>query len=302
MEPKPNVFLIGGCRSGTTSLSRYLGTHPNVFWSTPKGPGYFAFDFENYRYMKTMDEYHRCFEGANDGHQAVCEGSTWYLYSKEAVPRILDYNPDARFMVILRNPLEQVPSFHNILYTQGNEDVADFERAWGLQDRRRAGCDIPPTCREPLFLHYGDVARFGAQLARLFKHVDRDRVKILIYDDYMADPARCYGEVLDFLGVPGDGQTEFPITMPNQRVRSRLLARIAHHPSRLRVGAANAVKKALGIERIGFSDWVERLNSRVAERDALSPRMQTRLCEYFRDDIDHLSALIDRDLSHWYRV
>ena len=296
---KPNTFLIGGPKSGTTSLSRYLRTHSHVFFSDPKGPGYFAFDFENYRYVKVLEDYLACFDGAGEQHAALCDGSTWYLYSQKAVPGILEFNPEARFIVILRNPVEQVYSFHQELFNQGNENTASFERAWDMQESRMAGRNIPSRCMEPTFLYYGDVSRFGSQIERLFGWVDRKRVKTVIYDDYIADPLSTYKDILAFLGLEWDGRLDFP-TIPTRQIRSRFLTRLARRPSPMRMALADGMKKVFGIERIGFSDFIKRINTRNVSRPSLSAEMTDRLCTHFRPDIDLLSTLLGRDLSHWY--
>ena len=299
MRRKPNVFLIGGCRSGTTSLSRYLGDHPEVCWATPKGPGYFSFDFENYRYVKTLDEYGACFAGATDQHKVLAEGATWYLYSEQAVPRILEYNPDARFLAIIRNPIEQIQSFHNILVTQGNETITDFAEAWDAQERRRLGIDIPRNCRDVAFLQYGDVARFGTQLEKVIGWVGEDRINVTIYDDYILDPKACYDRILEYLDLSPDDRAEFPVAMPNQNIRSQFLARLTHQPSPARVAVADAIKKTFGIRRLGFSEVLSRVNTRTEPRSKLASEVTIRLREHYRGEIDLLSSILDRDLSHW---
>jgi hypothetical protein len=299
MPVKPNVFLIGGCRSGTTSLSRYLGAHPEVCWAAPKGPGYFSFDFENYRYVKTLDEYDACFAGATGAHKVLAEGATWYLYSEQAVPRILEYNSDARFLAIIRNPIEQIQSFHNILVTQGNETITDFTEAWEAQERRRAGIDIPRNCRDVAFLQYGDVARFGTQLERVIGWVGEDRISVTLYDDYIRDPKTCYESILEFLDLSPDDRADFPVTMPNQNIRSQFLARLTHQPSFARVAAADAIKKTLGIRSLGFSEILSRINTRTQARSELATGITTRLREHYKGEIEILSSLMHRDLGHW---
>ncbi len=298
---KPDLFIIGAPKCGTTALSIYLLQHRRIFFCWPKEPTYFAAEFDGYRFIRDETEYLRQFEGANEGHLAVGEGSTWYLYSKGAVERILDFNPDARFIVMLRNPAEMVPSLHNQLFNSCDEDQRDFRRAWDLQDDRKAGRRLPPGCREPSFLYYGDVGRFSEQLERLYASAGRDRIKVILFDDFRNDAGAVYGDVLDFLGVPWDGRTEFPVANASRTMKWPLLSRIATRPSRFRQAAVGMFKKALGVERIGFSDLIQKVNYKVAPRRTLDPETWTMVQSHYRDDIDALADMLGRDLGHWRR-
>ena len=68
----------------------------------------------------------------------------------------------------------------------------------------------------------------------------------------------------------------------------------------MRMALAGGMKKVFGIERIGFSDFIKRINTRNVFRPPLSAEMTARLCAHFRPDIDLLSTILGRDLSHWY--
>ena len=110
---KPNFFLIGGPKCGTTSLQEYLAQNPKIFMCTPKEPCYFDSDLPWPDSPKTEREYMRLFENANDSHMAVGEASTNYLYSAVAVEKILRFNPCAKFIVMVRNPIDMAISLHS---------------------------------------------------------------------------------------------------------------------------------------------------------------------------------------------
>ena len=214
----PNLFLIGACRSGTTSLGRFLSGHPQVIWSNPSSNGYFADDIENYRYIRTEQDYLACYGSALGSTAYAGEGTTWYLYSQTAVRNILEFNPQAKFLAILRNPVEQLPSFHNILLTQGNEDVIDFEQAWNLRTERRANRHIPSKCSDYRFLDYGRTACYGTQVQRVFDLAGQDRVKVLLYEDYVATPNLLQGGLNSWAG--GRRWDDFPVVIQTARSRA----------------------------------------------------------------------------------
>jgi hypothetical protein len=107
---KPNFFIIGAAKCGTTSLSVWLGGHPQIFMSSMKEPHFFNND--DRQAIRTLDDYEALFWSATEEHIAIGEASVWYLSSADAVPAILQYQPEAKFIVMLRNPVEMAPALH----------------------------------------------------------------------------------------------------------------------------------------------------------------------------------------------
>lgn len=301
MARRPDFFILGAPKCGTTALSEYLRQHPQVFMSTPKEPHYFGTDFDYYYAPGERSEEHylRLFAGAGDRHLAVGEASVWYLYSATAAAEIAAFQPDARVIVMLRNPVELVPSLHSQLVYTVDEDVRDPAAAWALQDARRRGERLPPGVRVPAFLQYGAAASLGAQLRRVYESFPRDRVQVIVFDDLRADPGAVYRRTLAFLGVPDDGRTEFPRVNPNTVHRAPGVARLTQRPPKAALAAARAVKRVTGIKELGILQRVRRRNRVEAERAPLDPAFAAELAEYFRDDVALLSDLVGRDLSHW---
>ena len=117
---KPNVFIIGAPKCGTTSLREYLGSHPNVYACKPEEPHFFCTDLKGRYNGLTEPEYLRkYFHGANSRHKVIIDKSTWYLYSKSAVLNILKFDADAKFIVMVRNPINMVYSLHSELLWTG---------------------------------------------------------------------------------------------------------------------------------------------------------------------------------------
>ncbi len=132
----PNFFIIGAPKAGTTALSEYLRGHPQVFFSEPKEPHFFNDDFSA-RHTYDMDTYLSYFKDADEEYKAIGEGSVFYLSSKNAVPNILKKNPNAKFIVMLRNPVSMAQSWHAQAIHSFGETVLDFDKAWHLQDKRK---------------------------------------------------------------------------------------------------------------------------------------------------------------------
>ncbi|MEC9341081.1 MAG: sulfotransferase [Pseudomonadota bacterium] len=171
----PNFFIVGAPKCGTTSLAGWLAQHPNILMSSAKEPHYYNTDFGN-RHTHSPAEYSRFFKHPPAVCDAVGEASVWYLYSHAAVPNILVDVPAAKFIVMLRNPVEMAPSLHEQQLVNGTEDVADFAAAWRLQTEREAGRSIPRLCEEPKLLLYGPACRLGEQLQRLYCVAGQEQV------------------------------------------------------------------------------------------------------------------------------
>src|SRR4051794_9278975 len=109
----PDFFLIGAPRCGTTSLSRYLADNPQVCFSRPKEPHYFSLLAPHASLDDLETAYlSRYFSHCRGEHKAIGEGSVSYLYAPYALQQILSINPQAKFIAILRNPLDMLPSYH----------------------------------------------------------------------------------------------------------------------------------------------------------------------------------------------
>jgi len=203
----------------------------------------------------------------------------------------------AKFIVMVRNPIDMFSSLHSQLFFERNEKIKDASIAWHIQERRRLGYDIPRLCVEPKFLQYGVACQLGSQLTRLYDLVAKERVKTIVFDDFITNTSSIYEEVLDFLGLPSEGRVDFKVFNQSRTIRLKVVADLiatfarSHHFLRV----FKATKKIIGIETSGLS----RLNTRVQKRTNMPVSLKVELSKYFRDDVNILSELIGRDLSHW---
>ncbi len=287
---KPNFFILGAPKCGTTSLAAWLAEHPNIFMSAAKEPHFFNTDDK--RIVNTLEQYERYFRDARSEHIAVGEASVWYLSSIDAVPNIRKYNPDARFIVMLRNPLEMATALHAEMLFTRIETEPDFATAWNLQEDRRHGRRLPPLCWEPRWLRYGDLCSLGAQLERLRALVPGDRILTILLDDIRKDARREYLRVLDFLSVSDDQRADFAVHNP---------AKVRRWPGLLLLSSAVLeIKRMLGITG-GLGIWtkIDEKNRIETHREPLSPAMSATLKGYFAADIQRLGRLLGRDLNGW---
>lgn len=300
----PAFFIVGAPRCGTTAMSKYLRAHPLVCFSRPKETNYFVTGKPTDSPATAREKFLKAFFAPVDGDaQIYGEGSVSTLYSRDALERILACFPQAKFIVMLRNPVDQLRSYHGRLLYLRQETETDFETAWDLQEARSAGHNVPRSCFDARMLQYGEVGSLGRYTAQLFDVVGRDRCLPILYDDFSSDTAGAYRKALDFLGLPDCGRTSFNRKNQQRQFKSALIQniysgavlgpvgrRLAKHPRHL-------AKFSRMTRR--FRNVLMRSNAVETRLPPLDSRMAARLQAYFADDIRGLSELLQRDLSHW---
>ena len=135
----PNFFIVGAPKCGTTAMNDYLDQHPDVFMAH-KELHYFGNDLQ-VKNRISEQEYLQHFKDAVN-EKIIGEASVWYLFSATAAKEIKSFSPDAKVLIMLRNPVDVIYSLHSQHLYDGNEDVLDFESALALDDERKAGRGI----------------------------------------------------------------------------------------------------------------------------------------------------------------
>jgi hypothetical protein len=303
----PDFFVVGAPRCGTTSICRYLARNPQICFSRPKEPHYFS----RLNHDPSPDELERDYLGrffshCAEPHKAMGEGSVSYLYLPGVLERIKHFNPDVRFIVLIRNPLAMLPSYHLRMQFLLQEDEPDFTRAWELEPSRERGENVPKRCLDSRLLMYRQVAKFGVQIERLFDLVGRDQSHVIVFDDLKADSLGVYRRILEFINVDYDGQTEFERRYESQMYRYRWLQRLLFVPATSSGKTFETLQQrarkynADGSRRPGFIKRVTKLNKVPMSPAPLKPQMAEVVRETLRPDIMHLSRLLNRDLSYWF--
>jgi hypothetical protein len=298
----PSFFIVGAPRCGTTAVSKSLSRNPKISFSKPKEPHFFLEPrsdlSEEQLHRQYLSRYHR--ELTAD-HQAMGDGSVSYLYEPEAIRRVLRFDPRAKFIVLVRNPVEMMRSYHSRMLFQLDEDEVDFARAWELQESRAAGHNLPKRCREPMLLQYAFLGKLGMHLERLFEVAGRERCQVILHDDFVEDPRAVYLRTLEFIGVDDDGQVKFKRTRETSGFKSPWLQQFVMNPppwtfKLITLSNTRTLKRLKGLRK-----RIKAFNSRDAkQRQILTDETRVMLREYFAEDVRKLSGLLSRDLSHWH--
>ncbi len=206
----PDFIIIGTQRGGTTSLYYYLTEHPNIARALMKEVHFFDDHFEEgldwYRaqFPSSLQKYYT--ERIRKEHFLTGESSPYYLFYPPAPQRISAVVPNAKLIVLLRNPVDRAYSHHWLATLEGNERLS-FEEAIQREEERLAGEQekIVADGHYAAFnhRHFSYLARgiYIDQLQHWMKYYPCEQFLILRSEDLYKDTATVFKQTLDFLEV-----------------------------------------------------------------------------------------------------
>lgn len=289
---KPNFFILGAPKAGTSALAKYLSAHPQVSMSAIKEPHFFNSD-HGHSFVLNSDEYSALFNTGSPLVLAIGEASVWYLYSEVAVRNIEANIADARYIVMLRNPYTMAPALHSQHLYAGYEDFVDFNAAWNAQWDRSNGHRVPKKCPSKDLLLYAKACQLGAQLNQLYDLVPSKRVLVVFQEDMHADPKSIWSRVQAFLNIDDDGRSDFPKFNTAKSLRNATLRKVQI--------LSRDARKAIGLNdfSIGLGAFINRLNIGPKNTPSINTTTALEMTEAFEADISLISRITERDLSHW---
>ncbi len=307
MPVKPDLFIVGAPKSGTTSMYEYLADHPEIYMSPNKEPMYFCPDIVNpqrdpLHFADDESRYLDLYAGARSEKRRG-EATTRYLVSRRAPALIRDFQANAFIVVMLRNPIDMVYALHGERVLQGHEAVTDFAAALATDQARLSDQDGPGEA-EPQTPGYRETAHYGDQLEHWLGVFGRDRLHVIVFDDFTRDTAAELARLLEFLDV--DPSYRPPsLTAHNAAYQQRAAVRrvldsrmgewITHDFLGRLIGPNARASLALRFRQ-------SRFNRRPASRSPLSAGLRASLEEDLRPDVTKLSEILDRDLvSLWFK-
>ena len=308
----PNCFIVGAPKAGTTSLYYHLDQHPDIFMSPMKETCYFSPEMRRERFAPSLQpllrdgqerlrayldspplgkrfggivsewkDYCSLFEGVGD-QAVVGEASPCYLWSQTAARRIASLVPNAKIIMILRNPIER--AFSQYLQMANCGDCGSFER-------HLEACLANTRTDEISMLHpFLEFGLYAQQVARYTEMFPPSQIGLWLYEETRA-PGFLSG-VYDFLGV----DDEF-VADTSTRHLEQQMPRV---PGFTRMPGWSKVADGLrSIFPRASRPFLKRLIYRPRGAMRMSARVRSTLAEYYGPDISRFQTLLQRDLSHW---
>jgi Sulfotransferase domain len=216
----PSFLIIGVQKGGTTSLYRYLEDHPSIAGAFAKEVHFFDNHTRDHKYGKGMSWYRSNFVYdtnrrlpwlANQPEIITGEGSPDYIFDVHAPKRIATHLPNAKIIVLLRDPVDRAYS-HYLHNTRADWDPdrekLSFEDAIAAEPKRLDGEYEKIVQDESYFsynyMHYSYLKRglYADQLKNLFRFFSREQILILKSEDFFSNPGLSFQQVLSFLQIP----------------------------------------------------------------------------------------------------
>jgi hypothetical protein len=304
----PDFLIVGHQKCGTTALYLMLSQHPAIFMPDVKEPWFFGRELRS-RFDKpstrgrpnTLDDYVALFADAG-ADQLAGEASPQSVRSPRSAREIAELRPDARIVVLLREPAAFLRSLHLQLVATHIEDESDFGRAIALEEQRRAGKRIPRRSVSPQSLFYSDHVRYAEQLGWLHESFPREQVLVLIYEDFRRDNEAVLRKVLEFLDVDPTAPIEPVETKPLEDVRSMRLHQLRRA---IRKVGLNPAKRGRVVQTLDMlaprslsSDSISAAFRRIAYRPQrpADDELMLGLRRRFKGEVQAASDYLGRDL------
>jgi hypothetical protein len=291
-RPRPNLFLIGAMKSATGTLHRHLKQHPDIFMCEPKEPCYFVERSQlNWPFIEALglwrgeSYYLQLFEAAGDA-EVVGESSTMYakLPQITGVPqRIAAFNPDARFLYIMRDPIERA--------------VSHYWHAVRWDDERRTPDDA--LLGDPMYLEVSD---YAMQLQPYIDLFGRERIRVLTTEEFSRDTAATLHQVFEWLGVDPEAADDSAGVRANRTPEESIVRRKPWMVTveRLRWSKAYRVVRPLVPQSLRTS--ARGVGQESIEKVEISDELYAELRERLLPRVAELEVLLDRSFRDEWRT
>ena len=298
---KANLFIVGHPRSGASSLHHYLKQHPDIFMTVIKEPNFFSIDFRKesdafhqkqlYFPYRTEIQYLKLYKKWKN-EKIAGEASATYLCSKTAAQEIRHFNSASKIIMMFREPVEFLHSFHSAAKFALGEHHQDFETAMAAEKDRRKGLGFSKRVITPSWLFYSEFVKYAEQIQRFLSCFDQEQIKIIIFDDFKANTKNIYRGVLKFLNVDPDFLPKFEIVNPNKQLRWPLLKHYTldspYFRKTLRFLFSNEIYAVL-------KNFYKTKMVKYEPRQLLNKELKIKLMKEFKKEVEKISALIHRD-------
>jgi hypothetical protein len=302
-EYRPDVLIIGAPKAGTSALYAALAQHPQIYASPVKAPKYYmCWDVppptcrgpgdahSNQEWIWRRADYESLFRGAPEDALRL-ESTPFYLYMPAARRRIAEELPEAKLIIIVRDPIDRAYSNWMHLWVDGLEPISDFVEAWHAEDQRIAAGWAP-------FWHYRRLGRYGEQLADLFALVEREQVLVLRYWQLVSHPEETLNRVARFLGIVEDQVTTIPPDNARPLVEPGLRASVLGRA--IRAGAEAASYAPPQVWRRASKPLVNLLRrGGPSQRPKLAPEQRTALLGDCLEDVALLEQTLGESFADW---
>jgi hypothetical protein len=275
---KPNLFIVGTRKTGTTSLYHYLKDHPEVFMSAAKEPHFFSKNLNYHIHLYHNEkEYMSLFKEVTT-EKIIGEASTSYLDNENIPSLISNFQPDSKIIIILRDPVELIYSMHFEFAFRGRV-VKDFKEELEIQ---KNGDSI---------INYIDLIKnIPSVINRYIEVFGNEQVYIMNYENFKKDNQTEFIKILRFLEVSEKFIPEFKKYNTSSKPKSFLIARLLNLEI-IRLIGETVHRLIPGTNNYDPFSW----NSQPFERTEMPDDLRSLLEEELKDTRIKFQSLLQKD-------
>jgi hypothetical protein len=206
---KPNFFILGAGKSGSTSLYWHLKKHPDIFLTRIKEPTFFS---EGFQVVKSPNRYFELYDAVST-ENIIGEASHVYLTTQSTARVLKGLFPDAKFLIILRNPADRAYSLYHHMRRHGFEYINTFEKALEAEEVRFTSKKFLDECPQYFYNYlYFRSSLYGEQIKNYFSiFPQKKQFHIIKFEEFITDPNGYFNRIFQFLGVNPDVDIEFEV-------------------------------------------------------------------------------------------
>lgn len=299
---KPNVFIVGAAKAGTTSLYFYLIDHPDVYF--PREMKEINFLSDANISVRTESEYLQLFAGSEKFPVRI-DISTSYLYEAQTAARVRAFaGEDAKIVAVLRNPIDAAHSLWKQMRHYESEPLS-FEDAIAAEQARMIDDNVRAQLKGwPANFFYTTRFTYTPQIERYLELFPRENVAIYIFEEFFGDLRASWKELCSFLAIDptyepaGLGKVYNP---SGHGVRFHYLYRALYEDLRWKRLFTWAIPVGWKTRLRILLDDMNKTKDATAAGDGLHPATRRRLQEHFSSDVRALEKLLGRPLKDvWF--
>lgn len=293
----PNTFLLGAQKAATTSVYGWLSQHPEICAPmATKDLGYFT--REDMYPVDGLEGLSKYYEEVYQGQKVIINGSVHYIFFEKALQRIAAEVPEAKCILIVRNPVDRAISAYRYAHKFNFEELDVLEALKAEEDRMASGDHR--TLSELTYKQHGLYYR---QIQTFLKYFDRSQLKVILYQDVAEKPGEVARELFEFLNVDPSFEPEYKVLNTTGKVKNQTLQKVAFGDSPIRnFFVRKVLRLVLSEDAWAKLRWkVIHMNTQDTTSEEPEDIQQARaqLADYFREDTARLEEFLNKDLSQW---
>ncbi|WP_420576961.1 sulfotransferase family protein [Ekhidna sp.] len=281
-----NFFIVGVPKAGTTSLHDTLARHSQVYMSDPKEVNYFSAEDilnENLYYragvVSSLVDYEKIFQDRNE--TILGESSVSYFGYSSVPLKIREYNPEAKILIVLRNPVQRAFS-HYLMDRKLGHCTETFEELANQYLNNKK--DLKTR-------QYFSLSEYSESLSRYYELFEKN-LFVCTYDDLLNNGKNVLDEIQKFLKIQ---EQDLSLASSNRFSEPRgFIGRFLYEKRRIR----SIVKSILPASAQNFLRFIFLQTTR---KPSIDQKIKVRLQDHYKHDLRKVEDLTGIDTNSLLR-